>query len=330
MPRETTRHRGARETTSPRRAALVASLGLLVLGPSEALATEAGGGAFALRGGSARGAVLGEAYAAAGGDADAIMWNPAALATIGETHLQITYQDVFGLGLARHTSVSFATRPVAEEIATRGDSLYVVTSEATRPVYAASLGVLVVDLGDESYWEFAPTLGFAHYIAPGTAIGASARYLRASSTLDGVSATGYAADAGILQHMPFGARVGVAFRNLLGQLNWKEGGEEPEPRELVASAALPVGSRVTLLGGAASQLGQDLTERWNVATELVALPNRWVFLVGAETRNDGDDSQTRVAAGTRFRVGQVRFDYAFVAEGATPGETHRATLMVLF
>lgn len=316
-------------STSSARSTALAALALTLLPTGHASATEAGGGAFALRGGSARGAVLGEAYAAAGGDADAIVWNPAALATIHETHLQVTYQDVYSLGLARHTSVSVAVRPPAEEIATRGDSMYVVVSDVARPVYALSLSALIVDLGDESYWEFAPTLGFAHRVAPGTAVGAAARYLRAASTVSGVGATGYAVDVGVLQDVALGARVGVAFRNLFGRLSWKEGGEEPEPRELILSGAVPIGSRVSLLGGAATRLSDTPTERWNVATELTALPDRWVFLVGAETRRDGDDTHSRLSAGTYLRVGQVRFDYAFVTEGATPGETHRATLKVV-
>jgi hypothetical protein len=328
----------ARARTTTRRSPLVTTLGIAgilaialagVLGTARAASNE-GIGAFAIRGGSARGAVLGEAYGAIGGDADAIVWNPAGLAMVSRTELQATYQDVFGLGLARHTSVSVAVHPVTEELVTRGDSLAVVTSHAPGPVYGVAVGVLVVDLDEESYWEFTPTVGIAHRLASGTAVGAAARYLRASSTLDGVSATGYALDVGVIQSLPRDAAFGVSLRNVLGRVSWKEGREEGEPRELIVSAAVPATSRAVLLCGAATDLDRDLADRWNAAAELHAWPERWTLLVGAESRRDGDEMRARLAAGTRLRVGQVRFDYAFVDAGHTPGDTHRATLAVVF
>lgn len=314
------------------RAARVGGFALLVLLTRPASGTAAsneGGGAFVIRGGSARSAVLGEAYGAAGGDADVVTWNPAALATVAETHLQATYHDVFGLGLARYTSASLAVHPVVEELVTRGDSIAVVTSPAPGPVYGLSIGALVVDLEEESYWEFTPTLGIAHRLDSGTAVGVAARYLRASSTLTGVNATGYALDVGILQRLPRDAALGIAFRNLLGRVKWEEGREEVEPREVVGSLALPLTARARLLAGAASDLDRDVTDRWNVAAELVAWPDRWMLFAGAESRRDGDEMRMHLAAGTRFGVGRIRLDYAFLAAGITPGDTHRVTVTVV-
>jgi hypothetical protein len=176
-------------------------------------------------------------------------WNPAALVTLTEPQSQATYHDVFSLGLARYTSVSFAWRPVTEEATVVRDTIRVHIRRDRGAAIGGSIGLLAVDLEGDSYYELSPALALALPLRGGAAIGFSARYFRTSSSLDGVSANGYAAEVGV--HQRFGDRVnlGLTFRNLIAELNWHDGGNESLPRELGAAASVRLLRRVLAAGG---------------------------------------------------------------------------------
>jgi len=300
----------------------------LACGATGAEATETAG-AFAIRSGSARGAVLGEGYGALGGEADVMLWSPAALADLRLPHLQATYHDVYGLGLARHTSLAFAWRSGHEETRVIGDSIQVVSHRSTGPAFGVGLSALSVDLDGETYHEYAPAVCFARSVGPRAAVGVTARYLRASSTLPEVRATGYSFDVGV-QVRPHD-RVGIAasLRNIIGRLSW-DWREESQPREVVVAAALSAPGSVSIVVGAASNLDRDALDRWNIAADAELWRSRWHLLAGWEARRSGDDMKGRASAGTRLLVAPIALDYAFIPEAHTPGDTHRATLTVFF
>ncbi len=286
-------------------------------------------GAFAIRGGSARGAVLGEAYGAVGGDADVMLWSPAALIRVTEPHLQATYQDIYGLGLARYSSVAVAWRAGREEVGVSGDSIRVTLRQACGAAYGLSLSALAVDLDGETYYEFSPSIGIAQPLSRRSTIGVTARYLRASSTLADLSAMGYALDLGAHTQLHDRLDVALAMRNLLGRLSW-DGREESMPRELSLAAAAPVNPSLRLLAGAATDLAEEPADRFNLAAEAVLWPEHWHVLAGWEGRRSGDEIKTRYAVGMRLAAARLAVDYAFLPAAYTPGDTHRVTLGIIF
>lgn len=311
----------------PSLALILGLLGFLFTPRAEA---DAQAGAFAIRGGSARSAVFGEAYGALGGDADALLWNPATLLTVREPHLQATYHDVYGLGLAHHSSAILAWRQGREVTTVRGDSVYVAVERDAGMAYAVGLQATAVDLDDESYFEYAPTVAAAFPLAPGCGVGVAVRYLRAATDIENVRATGYALDVGAVHGFGDVARVGVSMRNLLGRLSWNHDREEDQPRETSGALAVHPIDRVWVAGAVADDLDGNGLDRIQLTTELTAMEGRLWFQLGWASRRSGDDRTTDVAAGVRVRVEPVAVDYAFVPEADLPGETHRMTLTVLF
>lgn len=307
-------------------------LGLLLAGTVVAprAYADAQAGAFAIRGGSARSAVLGEAYGALGGDADALLWNPAALLSVTEPHLQATYHDVYGLGLAHHSTATLAWRKGRETVAVHGDSVFVSVQRDAGPAFAVGFEVTAVDLDDENYFEYAPTVAAAFPVAPGSGVGVAVRYLRAATEIDDVRATGYALDIGVMRSFGTRARVGASIRNVLGRLSWNHDREEDQPRELAGAIAVRPIDRVWLAGAVGDDLDDDGVDRIRLAAEVTALPGRLWFQVGGASRRTGDDRLTDLSVGARVQVHPVAVDYAFVPEQDLPGDTHRMTLTILF
>jgi hypothetical protein len=285
------------------------------------------GGAFAIRGGSARSAVLGDTYGAVAGDVEAAAWNPASLVLIPSAEIQATYHDLYGLGLARHSSLRLGWRRGTERASLDGNRIRLSTERDAGPAVGVGLDVLGVDLGEETYTEYRPSLTLAAPLAGGGSIGASAHYLRASSGISGVRATGYALDIGLQQ--PVGRwRASVTFHNALGRLSWKEGQEEDRPREATVALATNV-SRVTLAAGVVTSLTDRFVERYTAAAEALVMPSHWALLVGWSALRSGDEFDGALAFGTRFRTQRVGVDYAFEPETYTPGDSHRVTLTVV-
>jgi len=291
---------------------------------------DAQAGAFAIRGGSARSAVLGEAYGAMGGDADALLWNPAALLFVTTPHLQATYHDVYGLGLAHHSTATLAWRRGRETVSVHGDSIRVTVERDAGAAFAVGLEVTAVDLDDENYFEYAPTVAAAFPIASGSGVGVAVRYLRAATEIDDVRATGYALDVGVVRSFGAWGRIGGSIRNLLGRLSWNHDREEDQPREFAGSVAVRPVERIWLAGAVGDDLDEDGLDRVQLATEVEALPGRLWFQVGGASRRTGDDRLVDLAIGARVQVHPVAVDYAFVPEQDLPGDTHRMTLTILF
>ncbi len=308
--------------------ALAAACGVasLVAGPAGAQTT----GAFAIRGGSARSAVWNEAFGAVGGDADAGYWNPASLIRVDRPHLQATYHDVYGLGLAHYTSLDLAWRRGSETLSESGDTLYVTTRPADGWAYSVGIDVLALELESDSYNEFRPSVTVAAPMAGGGAVGASVRYLRASSSLREVSATGYAFDVGIHQPLTDRIDVGIWIQNLLARLSWKAGREEPQRRETGGAIAFRPASRIKLGAGAQGELGDSGIDRMSAAAEVEVLPGQWALMGGVASRRSGADREASARFGTWVEVQRIRADYAYVPEAETPGDTHQVTLLVRF
>jgi len=284
------------------------------------------GGAFAIRGGSARSAVLAETYGVYGGDVEVAQWNPASLVLIPRAHLQASHHDIYGLGIARYSSLHLAWRPGRETASVEGGSIRVAAERAAGSAIAAGIDILGVDLDDETYTEHRPSLTWATPLPGGGSLGAAARYLRASSGIPGVHATGYALDIGVQQ--PLGpARASVAFYNLLGRVSWPEGHEEDRPREIAAALGM-THARLTVGLAGTLNLTDSFFERYAASGEISLLPDRFALLAGWSARRSGEEFDGAPAFGTWFRVEAIRADYAFQPKAYTPGESHRITLTV--
>lgn len=286
-------------------------------------------GAFAIRSGSVPAAVFGEGVGAIEGHADAALWNPAAIIDVTRPELTASYHDVFGLGLARYGDVAFAWRPSRDDV-TVSEGKIRMSSGFGGPAFVFTASALTVDLGEERYTEVSPGAGIALPLGTGGAFGAVARLLRASAGLDGVSATGYAVDLGIVQPVGPFVRLALSARNLLGRLSWKEGDEETMPSEWAGALSVRPHRRVQLVLGGAADLSDDLVDRANVGARVEAWREWWWLLVGYDSRRSGDDRNGRATFGTELAHEQVRVGYAFLPEDDSPGDTHRLSMSVTF
>lgn len=295
--------------------ALAIALGALV-------ATGAAGSPFATLDASARGTALSGVMAALAEDADANLWNPAGLLGLADREITAAHADLFGLDLVDHTTVQFGW-PIAEKQITMEDGK--IASSKLPPPAVRSFGAYFSSLSAESltstYRESFLGFSYAWRMFSRAHAGASLRFLRASSGLEGVEGSGYSATVGIQRSFgPF--RLGAVAHDLVSNVNWDEGTDDSLPqrwnlgvawkpsaswRAAVEGSWKSGTDSGALLGGAAE---------WDVVS-ILSLRG------GVRTRTDSQDQEMEYSAGAGLRWSGLRFDYAFVENGYELGTTHR-------
>ena len=312
-------------------AALLALL-LLAMPATDARA-EAGGwgvaGAFANLEPGGRGAALAGALAPLVDDPTAVHWNPSRLVAVEQRTVAVTYADLFGLGLARHTTFYFAFPRRAREVRWEGGRLS-ATRAALGSAWGVGLQATSVDLDPETYFEYDLALAYARRGALGLSWGLAAHALFVRGDFAEVSASGFSADLAVSRSLGSRLDASLVLRSLLSRLDWKGAAEEElrpaaqfgiagRPR---ANLALPVVATYDFGAGALTEIA--------AGAEWMAFGETLLLRAGARWRDDGDSAELRPAAGAGLRWKDLAFDYGLAMGPASLGDTHRLSLHLRF
>jgi hypothetical protein len=266
---------------------------------------------FLLLDANARAVGLGGAYTALATDANALLYNPAGLGRVGSHEVTFMHnQYVQGL---TQDYVAFAFKQGF------GVNLnYLDFSNIPRTTLANPDGTL----GSFGISNLALGAGYGRSFYDGRlALGGGAKYLR--ETIDRVSASGYAFDAGILagiKELP-GLSLGAAVLNMGPEVRYVRT-KEKLPSVLRAGAAY----RCTLRGTKnifAFDLSKVRTDKLRMGAGVeTLLANLIALRAGFTTRNDTD---LGITGGLGVNWRSLAVDYAFVPF-ASLGVAHRISL----
>lgn len=280
-------------------------------------------GQFLKLGAGARAAGMGEAYSSAADGADAVYWNPAALARIegfsaafmhAALPAGISYEF---LGLGRSLG----------EAGALGLGAQYLSMPAIRETDAS--GFLTGDTLEPE--DLAVTLAYAYSPGRDYSVGVAGKYVRSRI---GAAASAFAGDIGFLGG-PFRLRgkelnVSCGAQNLGGGLKYDEEAA-PLPFNLRLGSALVLNGN-WLLGldlnfprdnGPWAALGAEYSAHYGPATSFAGR-------LGFNSRSLGDLSGLGgISAGAGVRLGRYGLDYAFVPLGEL-GLTHRFSVTVEF
>jgi len=246
---------------------------------------------------------MGGAYVAVGGDAAALNWNPAAIASLQRQEVAAAYADRFGLDLGE-SYLSYVL-PVSENHALGLDWFHRGFDDVT-----GGLGL------QSSQNSFRFAYGYRNGIRQlrpyigNTAVGLSGKYLSHSAELDGksvMSASGVGVDVGLLAPLPHGIRFGLVVQDVGGTSVEHDSGLNEkvfDPRWRLGLAHKPIeGLTVAFDLDDHARLGAEYWLRGQVALR-AGLKTE---LDTPETRSDA--TSTSLGLGIKYRF--MRLDYAY-------------------
>jgi hypothetical protein len=259
---------------------------------------------------SARAVALGGAYTALATDAHALFYNPAGLGQSKAYQAAFTHQA--SIEGARQESLGFSSRDGWSADFSSWDSGGIPRTRLDAPDGG---------LGDVGMKDMAFGGGYGTALNESLSVGVGAKYLR--ETIDAVTATAFAADAGLLALVPGapGLSLGAAVLNV-GRPVQFDLQREQLPRLVRAGAAYAFAA-----GGADQTLAFDLTKtrtdkvRFSLGVESVVMKTLALRL-GYDGRQDAGPG---VCAGVGFFWRAMSVDYAFAPFGAL-GDSHRVGL----
>lgn len=255
-------------------------------------------------------AAVGGAFAAGAGDANAIAYNPAGLASLPENHASFMHTEHFQGVVREHLAAAF-----------RGGLGFAVDRLSYGTLTRTTLshpsgGVGTFDASAETL-----TAGFGRPLSDRFSLGASAKFIR--ETIDGARASAWAADAGAQLEMgddPYW-RLGVSVRNMGTKAKF-ETARESLPLSVLWGSAL----RWELLGrpvGLLIDLEQDPDGRFVPhAGATVIAAGALSLRIGYNGRND---AALGLTGGFGIQWESLSVDYAFVPFGAL-GASHQMSL----
>lgn len=283
------------------------------------------GGQFLRISPSARSASLG-ATASVSQGGESILMNPSGLAAVRRFEIGLSHTSWFESISYSNISSAFRTGPGVlgigvNYLAVPDIAKYDNTGTPQNSAYSPS--------------DTAFTLGYGFLPWRAVQFGASAKYI--SSTIDGVSASALAADAGCQVYFePAYLQAGLLVQNAGGELKFKDSGDPlPSAIRLGLAFAPPINSEMDgffgvdqrlLLIAEANYLSDSQTSG-NFGMEL----KRYLDPVNALSFRAGYTSNIRGLGTTGLTVGlgfsncRIAVDYAFVPYGDL-GDTHRITL----
>jgi hypothetical protein len=288
---------------------------LAAVPPAGAAGDPGDAGALFLRiGMGARASAMGDGFIGVAEDASTVYWNPAAMAAVLGTNLQFTHDEYMLSARVEQLAITHETRYGTLGLSFTG--MYMDDLERREDVPTA------IPLGTFTVYDAAFAVGFARYILPNTAIGATAKPVY--QKIDTWSASGWAFDIGIY-HV---ARIeGVKFAAVVGNVG--------APMKFIEEEyALP---RYIKVGGSYER-------------ESAMLRGRFLFTLDGSWVNDGDPKQhlgaeytyrrtIAVRAGYKagydsyggtfglgIRYRQFDLDYAFMLVKNDLGDSHRFSL----
>jgi hypothetical protein len=269
----------------------------------------------------ARASALAGAYTSLAQGPEAVFWNPSGLQGTHGVELAATHVELFE-GL-RDDQFVVAGRRLGGGLAASVRSQY--SGEIPE---RDALGNLIGTFGAHDL-EFA--LGYGRTLAPGLALGASAKYIR--ERIANASAATYAFDLGAgWEPGPAGLRLGIAAQNLGPSANFTIDGAKGEPVPLPAafqsgaSYAFPLSSTLAFTGVMEGRFTRGRTGLGLLGAELSAPAAGAALRIGWRA----NDSASSLCAGAGYTLHALRLDYAFVPFSDDVGDTHRVSLAARF
>jgi hypothetical protein len=308
---------------------LLGAVLLLLVGPGEAAAATRTS-AFAPVDPGVRAAALGGAYSALGGDPGALYWNPATLFFQTGRSIEASYSDLYSLGLARRTFLTFGMKKLIEVSRFDGDRVVVTEDRESGAAFALGLHSLFVDVEEDGYSELGVGGGAAWGYGDRLSVGLAARGLFVSSDFDEVSATGYNVGLGIAYRTSSRGRLGLSSPQLLSRLIWKFDSNERLPVNaiLAYSHAFDLGLVVNLEGEIRE--GEPGPYRLAGGAEWWIFPERLALRAGYRHLAGDLEDVSQPSFGAGLRLSSLRFDYALRMEPDALGDTHRVGILVGF
>ncbi|TPW15137.1 MAG: hypothetical protein FD129_954, partial [bacterium] len=169
---------------------------------------------------------MGGAGTALADDPTGAWWNPAELYFMRGTRGVVTYDDLYGAGLAQRSYLSVAWKKVHYEPKFVDNRMTLEKDLGRGSAWGISVSSIFLDLGEESYSELMPSISFAAGLGGGVGIGSSVSFLKASSGVEDVGSSGYSASLGAGINLPARAHVGFVARNLLSSVSPEGGSKE--------------------------------------------------------------------------------------------------------
>lgn len=274
---------------------------------------------------------MGGAAVAGVADPSAAYWNPAGLYFMRGRQAQVSYDDLYGLGLAHRGWIGLANKRSHDEPVFQDGRLALVPDGGRGNAWALSISSLFLDLGTESYSELAPGFSLAGGFGRDLSFGVTLQYLRASSSLDGVSASGYNATVGIMAGLPGPARAGLSVRNLLSNVSWKDRPSDTLGLMPTLGVEWPLPGHGLLRGDCGWLDGDSGLTRWSLGAEYWLWPGHLAGRAGLRHRagDVGFDARTEPTFGVGLRWDALDFDYALTSDADGLGTTHRLGLNLL-
>ncbi len=335
MSTPTSRGRHAFRAHVPRRrrgraAQLFILLGLF-WGTGVAIAAGGGAriGAFANLEPGGRGTALAGALGPIADDPSALHWNPAGLLDVAATGIEVTYADLFGLGLARHTCV-FAAFPRMRRQARWEDGS--VDTAPGRPKTSWGLGLQTtsVDLDPETYGEYDLALALAKRGTWDLAFAFVGHYLMVRSDLDATEASGYAFDLALARDVTRQVQASLVLRSLLSSLRWKDSDAEKLVRRVHLGVGWQPHPSLRVPAEILFELDGPRVEQLAAGAEWLPLGEVLALRGGLRWRDDGYESVLLPAAGAGLKWKHIAFDYGLALGRYELDATHRLGLRVRF
>jgi len=311
-----------------RRAACVVAAGILLAASAEAASRTS---AFAPVDPGVRASAMGGAFTAVGGEPSAMYWNPAALFYQEGRSVEASYEDLYGLSLAKRTFLTFGTKTVIEEPHYVGDRIEIRPDRSSGAAWALGVESLFMDVADQGYSEVSVGGAGAWGYGDRFAMGLSLRALFVNSDLDGVSALGYDLGLGVGWRYSSRARFGLAVPHLFSRLFW----------DFESNERLPLGVSLGWSRHFTSTIVIALEAEWREGEgggpyrlagggEWWVVPSRLAARAGYRRVAGGLDTIAEPTFGAAVRLAALRVDYAFLMGPDLLGDTHRVGLLVGF
>jgi len=273
---------------------------------------------------------MGGAGVALTGDPTAAWWNPAGLYFMRGTRAVVTYDDLYGAGLAQRSYLAVAWKKVHYEPKFEENRMTLEKDLGRGSAWGLSVSSVFLDLGEESYSELMPSLSFAAGLGGGVGIGTSVSFLKATTGLEGAGSSGYAASLGVGIKLPANSHFGFVARNLLSSLSPEGGAKEKLPLTSALGLSVPFGSDALVAVDATFSNGDDGPSRLSAGGEYWFFGHRLAGRAGIRHYGGGVESRTVPTFGVGIEWKRLNFDYAMSVDGSDgPGSTHRFGLNVL-
>jgi hypothetical protein len=276
--------------------------------------TSSWGGILSSSGEGARAMAMAGAFCAIADDATATFWNPAALNYLRHNQLTFHYNQPYSLSFLDH--------------------YYVGITKSGDRFGSGGLDFRMndIELGDDTYTEFAVGYGYARGIGTFVSVGASIHYIRIDTDIDDISGNGFHGNIGIIGGYPIDrthrVKVGLHLRNVLSHVSFSTGTDERLPVRGSLGVAVFLWNRLIL---AVDLYGseEDFTKKVAAGLEL-ACCERMLFLRSGAMRRLIEPNDLLPCAGLGVRYQNLLLDYGFEIDKETLGDTHRFSITVAY